>query len=329
MMEEKEKRELIDFLVMMIHDDYRVSVNGRRREDIYNFCVDAVAAYEEPHRVYHGINHIRRMIASAIKRGWTSGGLLVAILGHDLVYDPRILDKGKNETDSASKVMQTFGNATLREAILDTIDHNPTSELGKMLCELDLENLYGPIESFIEYENEVFKEYQFMDWSTYREQKVPFLESMNVPETHVNYLKYRRPNIAVYPGSFNMFHKGHLNILQKAERIFDKVIIARGHNPEKSEHTYPMPEILKYHQIEEYGGLLTDFVKGLGYDVTVIRGLRNFTDMQYELNQYRFLQELMPEIKMVSIFCDKEFEHISSSTLRMLEKYGKDERYTL
>jgi pantetheine-phosphate adenylyltransferase len=224
--------------------------------------------------------------------------------------------------------MRYFENTEIRVAILETIDHDPKSELGKKLCELDLQNLYGPIETFIECENKVFKEYQFMDWIKYRDLKVPFMEKMGVPKTHINYIKYRKPNIAVYPGSFNMFHKGHLNILQKAEKIFDKVIIARGQNPEKTEHTYPMPEALRYHQIEEYNGLLTDFMKGLGYDVTVIRGLRNFTDMQYELNQYRFLQELMPEIRLVSIFCDKEFEHISSSTLRMLEKYKKDERYT-
>ena len=42
--------------------------------------------------------------------------------------------------------------------------------------------------------------------------------------------------------------------------------------------------------------------------------------MQYELNQYRWLQELKPDIKIVSIFCDKEFEHISSSGLRKIEK---------
>ena len=64
-------------------------------------------------------------------------------------------------------------------------------------------------------------------------------------------------------------------------------------------------------------------------DVTLIRGLRNSTDLQYELTQYRFLQELKPDIKVVSIFCDKEYEHISSSAIRNLSKYGKGDEYLL
>lgn len=77
--------------------------------------------------------------------------------------------------------------------------------------------------------------------------------------------------------------------------------------------------------VMNYSGLLTDFVKTLPYDnVTVIRGLRNSVDLQYEMNQYRYLQDLMPEIQMVSIFCDKEYEHISSSGIRTLSIFGSD-----
>lgn len=133
--------------------------------------------------------------------------------------------------------------------------------------------------------------------------------------------------VAVYPGSFNPFHKGHYNILLKAEKIFDKVIIARGINPDKGAQSYHLPKVLDDRIIQDYPMLLTDFVKATKekYDnVTVIRGLRNSTDLQYEMTQYRFLQDLMPEIQVVSIFCDKEYEHISSSAIRMLSKYGND-----
>jgi pantetheine-phosphate adenylyltransferase len=134
----------------------------------------------------------------------------------------------------------------------------------------------------------------------------------------------------VYPGSFNPFHKGHYNILQKAERIFDKVIIARGVNPGKDKTTYELPEVLRYRQIETYEGLLTEFINDLGYDVTTIRGLRNGSDLQYELNQYRYLQELGGKnISVTAIFCDMEFEHISSTGIRQLEKYGKAGEYLM
>lgn len=132
--------------------------------------------------------------------------------------------------------------------------------------------------------------------------------------------------IAIYPGSFNPFHKGHYNILMKAEQIFDKVIIARGINPEKPHSQTMLPDSIKAKHVMTYSGLLTDFINELTeYDsVTVIRGLRNAVDLQHEMNQYRFLQDLKPDIKLISIFCDKEYEHISSSAIRMLQGYGDD-----
>lgn len=135
--------------------------------------------------------------------------------------------------------------------------------------------------------------------------------------------------IGVYPGSFNPFHRGHYNILKKAEKIFDKVILAKGINPEKEASHYQIPNIvLVQFNLISYDGLLTDCIKkvksDIGDNVTVIRGLRNSVDLQYEMNQYRYLQDLMPDIQMVSIFCDKEYEHISSSGIRLLSKYGSD-----
>jgi pantetheine-phosphate adenylyltransferase len=118
--------------------------------------------------------------------------------------------------------------------------------------------------------------------------------------------------------------------LQKAEQIFDKVIIARGINAEKAPVTHDLPAALSYRQIENYSGLLTDFVNNLSYPATIIRGLRNSTDLQYELNQYRYLQDLSSKsLNIISIFCDREFEHISSTGIRNLEQYGQAGQYLL
>ena len=133
--------------------------------------------------------------------------------------------------------------------------------------------------------------------------------------------------VCVYPGSFNPYHVGHENVRQKALKIFDKVILARGINPEKPVPTYPLPKSLVVVELMEYQGLLTDFIKSLKskYDnITVVRGLRNAVDLEYEKNQYRWLQDLMPEIQVVSIFPDAEFEHVSSSGIKMLSKYGEE-----
>lgn len=129
--------------------------------------------------------------------------------------------------------------------------------------------------------------------------------------------------VGLYAGSFNPFHRGHYNILEKAEKIFGKVIIVRAVNPLKQNEILPIPDALKDKPVMEYGGLLTDLIKELPFDnITLIRGLRNSIDLQHEINQFRYFQDLMPEIQVVSIFCDKEYEHISSSGIRALKYFG-------
>lgn len=184
----------------------------------------------------------------------------------------------------------------------------------------------------LEHERNIFKQFQNNDHRQYIAARVKELEKSNndgVLNTIIEYLEQYKPSMGVFAGSFNPFHKGHYNVLVKAEKIFDKVIIAFGENPAKDERKWPIPQKIQNRQIAHYNGLLTDFVDSLGYEVTVIRGLRNSTDFQYEQNQYRYIQELKPDIKIINIFCDKEFEHISSSGIRTLEKFNKHQNYLL
>jgi len=184
----------------------------------------------------------------------------------------------------------------------------------------------------MDYERKIFKEYQFVDYKIYKAKRIEVLQHYNQfgrLNSLIDYIRGTMPRIAVFAGSFNPFHKGHYNVLQKAERIFDKVIIAFGKNPDKNARSWALPKTIGFRQREEYEGLLTDFVDSLGYEVTVVRGLRNSTDFQYEQNQYRYIQELKPDINIVNIFCDKEFEHISSSGIRTLEKFGRHRQYLL
>ena len=160
-----------------------------------------------------------------------------------------------------------------------------------------------------------FKRLQHLDYKEWLEvqREINFAD----PNT-LEFLQVWKPKIGVYAGSFNPFHYGHLNILDKAEKIFDKVIIAYGKNPEKNNELFTRPTGISDHQIIEYHGLLTDMIDSLGYDVTLIRGLRNSADLQYELTQFKFMQDLKSDIKTVNIFCDREFEHLSSSAIRTL-----------
>jgi pantetheine-phosphate adenylyltransferase len=184
----------------------------------------------------------------------------------------------------------------------------------------------------LELEQKEFVLHQRVDYLIYKKERLLFIEQQadfkNKQEL-IDYVTTRVPNIAVFAGSFNPFHKGHYNVLQKAEKLFDKVIIAFGKNVSKHERTWALPKTIANRQHAEYNGLLTDYLDSLAYDVTVVRGLRNSTDFQYEQNQYRYLQELKPDIKIVNIFCNKEFEHISSSGIRTLEQYNKHTGYLL
>lgn len=295
----------------------------------YNIDINDINRYNEPHRFYHNMDHIINMI-NQLNNSQKTDEILLAILFHDIIYDPL---KKDNEEQSAELFMHyanrnNYKNSPhIKQAILETKNHESTFYLSNLLCSLDLSCLYSDFKTFIEYEHKIFKEYQFVDYSIYLQKRVELLKKYTVEPNFVDYVKTIKPNIAVYAGSFNPFHKGHLNILHKAEQIFDKVIIARGINPDKNNKFEDLPDYLKYHQIAKYDGLLTDYLNSLSYEVTLIRGLRNSTDLQYELSQYRYLQDLNPKIKVVSLFCDREYEHISSSAIRILKQYNKDQNY--
>lgn len=291
-----------------------------------NIPLSETFRYDERHRYYHNMDHIISMVKSAIDLNILTNDLFLAILFHDIIYDPKSTN---NEELSAELFSKYFDNIDVKNAIIETKTHKYTSKLSKQLCDLDLEVLNSDFKTFIEFEHKIFKEYQFVDYSIYKTERIKILKQLGVKQEYIDYVENRNVNIGLYCGSFNPFHIGHLNILEKAENIFDKVIIARGINPDKNNQLIDLPKQLQYHQLEVYNGLLSDFIDNLQYDVTLIRGLRNAVDLEYEKTQLAYLKDFKPNIKAISIFCDKEFEHISSSAIRQLNIFNRDKLYTL
>jgi pantetheine-phosphate adenylyltransferase len=132
--------------------------------------------------------------------------------------------------------------------------------------------------------------------------------------------------IAVYPGSFNPWHEGHYDVLKKALKVFDRVIIAVGENPDK-----PLTQAVAIANISKefdgdrrvgvvpFSGLLVDFVKEVGA-TAVVRGIRNGVDLEYERTQQYWNEDLGIKIPTVCFITDRKLTHISSSAIRAVEK---------
>lgn len=142
--------------------------------------------------------------------------------------------------------------------------------------------------------------------------------------------------VGIYCGSFNPFHLGHLSVVKQAIEIFPKLIIAKGINPAKKQikDAYPLPSqfLTTFRHdidvvVDSYDTLLVDYIKKLEleYDVTVVRGLRNGADLEYEQNIVAFLRGMHPQIKIVAFYCDPAYRHISSSALRDIGHFSESE----
>ncbi|MDX1902585.1 MAG: adenylyltransferase/cytidyltransferase family protein [Thermonemataceae bacterium] len=299
-------------------------------------------AWQEKHRFYHNEEHLAFLLEKIEKssyQGQEQEILLLVAFFHDIVYQATYQDNEERSVDIFEQICQADDTVKrqVRQLILDTKTHQPSDDLSTFFCEIDTAIVHqSSFVDLLHWEKQIFKEYQCYEYNLYREGRISVLEKFKkrYPQNQENidyliaYLRQFRPKIGVYPGSFNPFHNGHLNILEKAEKVFDKVIIARGFNPEKDTFAADdaINEVLHYRQTENFQGLLTDYIssKEKCADVTLIRGLRNGDDLAYEMNQISFMNDLKPDLKVIFFHCDREYEHISSSAIRNLEKIGKD-----
>jgi pantetheine-phosphate adenylyltransferase len=281
--------------------------------------------YNENGRFYHNFDHILYML----RKGYEEQGeafflkepLILAILFHDFE-----LDDVSGSITALSKVVK--GDLLMHWVIKSayrligcTENHTPNdSKHSKKLIDLDLGILKEPFPKLIEYEHKIFKEYQKYDYSSYKIGRIMVLYEL---QKHtgidlsklIDYVEHREPKIGLYAGSFNPFHEGHYNILQKAEKIFDKVIIARGYNYNKPKtDKFPIPRIVENRQYIEYQNLLKDVLNGLDYPVTVIRGVRNGKDVEEDMKTMEMFDT--SEINFVHIISNKEFRDISSTKIR-------------
>ena len=313
---------------------------------------DVAARWCERQRVWHGPDHLLRMLdeIGTMPASSDRDVLFLAALYHDAIYDPRAAN---NEEASAALLLshaadaQSAVIARAAEIIIASKWSKPAeTTLVESFFALDSNQLADdcPLHERLEYERAIFREYQWANWDTYREKRREFLigwaqmfpqHRRGVTEC-VELLEGLSPSVAVYPGSFAPFHLGHLSILRQAESVFDKVLVAVGVNRQKSgavesaqARSTELQARLRFHEVATFGGLLTSFIEEMPLPATIVRGVRDGTDLEAELRFVRFLNELRPQTGVVWISCDAELQHLSSSAIRELEAIepGAGRRY--
>lgn len=154
---------------------------------------DILTHYDEPHRFYHNRDHIEDLVGRAVQRGILDDELLLAIVFHDIVYNPK---ESNNEELSAKLYKETHADyiEDVYQAILDTKTHEPTNKISNILCKLDLHVLYGDFKTFVEFEHKIFKEYQWVDYKTYQEKRVEILTQLKAKPEFIDYVRNRKLN---------------------------------------------------------------------------------------------------------------------------------------
>lgn len=137
---------------------------------------------------------------------------------------------------------------------------------------------------------------------------------------------------ALFPGTFDPIHYGHLDIARRAARLFDEVVIAVYDRPMKTLIFPPEERINLVRQTIAgdpkisavgYSGLTVDFCHEIGAQV-IVRGLRVFSDFEYEFRMALANHRLAPDIEVISLITNEEHTFLSSSTVREIAALNGD-----
>ena len=138
--------------------------------------------------------------------------------------------------------------------------------------------------------------------------------------------------IAIYPGSFDPPTFGHIDLLERAVKIFDKVIVAVAKNPEKTplftlkervemiqEVTRGKPSI----EVDSFDGLLVEYAQEKGASV-VLRGLRALVDFEYEFQMALTNRKLSDEVETIFMMPSESYSYISARLIKEAASLGAD-----
>jgi len=140
----------------------------------------------------------------------------------------------------------------------------------------------------------------------------------------------RGPKIAVYPGSFDPFTYGHINIIERGLEIFDVIIVAVAHNTSKQtvftaeERVKIIKEVFKDRPnvlVDTFEGLLVHYCKSNGYSV-ILRGLRTVSDFEFEFQIAHANRHMYNKLETLFMMTESEFSHLSSTIIKEIISLG-------
>jgi len=141
--------------------------------------------------------------------------------------------------------------------------------------------------------------------------------------------------IAVYPGSFDPLHEGHLDIMRRCRQLFDQVVVAVLQNEGKAplftvdERVEMLRELLPSEgdgfRVESFSGLLVEFIDAIGA-CAIVRGLRAVSDFEYEFQMALMNRRLNPRIETVFMTTREEYSFGSSRLVKEVFRLGGDLR---
>lgn len=135
----------------------------------------------------------------------------------------------------------------------------------------------------------------------------------------------------LYPGTFNPLHNGHTDLIQRAARLFDKIILGIATSPQKS------PNILRVRvelaeavlqdlpnvEVRGFNSLTVDFAREVNAQI-ILKGIRTVTDFEYEFQMLGMNRELQPGLETVFLAPSERYSYISSTLVRQIASYGGD-----
>jgi pantetheine-phosphate adenylyltransferase len=139
-----------------------------------------------------------------------------------------------------------------------------------------------------------------------------------------------KTSVAIYPGSFDPVTNGHLDLIERGEKMFDRLIVAVLKNTEK-EPMFSVPERVEMLrevtrqwdsvEIDVFEGLLVDYARKRGAAV-ILRGIRAVSDYEYELQMALMNRKLEPRLETVFMMPGETYSYLSAKVVREIAHFG-------